>query len=121
VADLTDEESFMQLVLSNAQSELDPLEIGCHALNAIELGIGGKGKKGGLSEYARQVGKSQQYLTQVRQAAEVLQTIELTTQVVGLFGKAKHLSVIHAAPCSLWPLSRPGRGERLSPLHIPSY
>jgi hypothetical protein len=62
----------MQLVLSNAQSELSPLEIGVHALEAIGLGIGGKGQKGGLSAYAEKIGKSHSYVVHVRQAAEVL-------------------------------------------------
>jgi hypothetical protein len=37
----------MQLVLSNAQSELSPLEIGVHALEAVGLGEHGRGKEGG--------------------------------------------------------------------------
>jgi hypothetical protein len=82
----------MQLVLSNAQSELSPLEIGIHALGAVGLGIGGRGQKGGLSEYAEQIGKSKQYVSQVRQAAEVLKAVKPSTQVDGLIDKAKHFA-----------------------------
>ena len=42
----------------------------------VENATGGAGKTGGLSEYARLVGKSQQHITQMRQAAEVFQAIE---------------------------------------------
>lgn len=94
----------MQLVLANAQSELAPLEIGVHALEAVELGIGGKGKKGGLSSYAEAIGKTQGYITQVRQAAEVFKAIKPITQVIGFLDKAKHLAAIHGADKKLWPL-----------------
>jgi len=69
----------MQLVLSHAQSELSPLEIGRYALGYIELADAGRGKKGGISEYARQIGKSQPYISQVRQAAEVLKAVKTIT------------------------------------------
>jgi hypothetical protein len=96
--EMSDEEAFMLLVLSNAQSELSPLEIGVHALEAVGLGEHGRGKEGGLSEYARQIGKSQPYVTQVRQAAEVLKSAKTITQVMVLLDKAKHLAAIHSAP-----------------------
>jgi ParB/RepB/Spo0J family partition protein len=76
VADLTDEESFMQLVLANAQSELSPLEIGIHALEAVEKG--NKWARGGLKEYAKEIGKTAAYISQVRNAAEVLKAIKLS-------------------------------------------
>ena len=47
VREMSDEEAYMQLVLSNAQSELSPLEVGMHALGATELGERGRGKEGG--------------------------------------------------------------------------
>jgi hypothetical protein len=46
----------MALVTSNAQGELDPLEIGIHAFEAVPISKGGKGKKGGVSEYAEKIG-----------------------------------------------------------------
>ena len=54
---------------------------------------GGAGKTGGLSEYARLVGKSQQHITQMRQAAEVFQAIENLQLELYLFqDTAKHLA-----------------------------
>jgi hypothetical protein len=58
-------------------------------------------EKGGLSEYARVIGKTQQYVSQFSQAAKV------TTQVVGiefvdLLDKTKHLAAIHKAPEQYW-------------------
>ncbi len=105
VAELTDEEAFMQLVLSNAQSELSPLEIGVHALEAVpsEQGKGG----GGLQAYADQIGKSRQYVSQVRQAAGVLKEIKSVTSQLKLrnfLDKAKHLAAIHLAPEDTWAL-----------------
>jgi hypothetical protein len=47
----------MQLVLSNAQSELSPLEIGVHALEAVGLGVNQWSGRG-LSGDAEQIGKS---------------------------------------------------------------
>jgi hypothetical protein len=46
----------MLLVLSNAQSELSPLEIGVHALEAVGLGVNQWSGRG-LSEYASRSGK----------------------------------------------------------------
>ena len=47
----------MQLVLSNAQSELSPLEIGVYALEAVGLGVNQWSGRG-LSGDAEQIGKS---------------------------------------------------------------
>lgn len=95
----------MQLVLSNAQSELSPLEIGVHTLEAVpsEQGKGG----GGLQAYADQIGKSRQYASQVRQAAGVLKEIKSVTSQLKLrsfLDKAKHLAAIHLAPEDTWAL-----------------
>jgi ParB/RepB/Spo0J family partition protein len=101
VKDLDDEAAFMELVLANNQGELSPLEYGMHVLKYVELSEGGRGKKGGLSEYARVVGKSQQYFTQCSQGAKV------TSQLVGLepvklLSKTQHLAAIHKAPVDDW-------------------
>lgn len=63
VRQMDDDEAFMQLVLSNAQGELSPLEIGIHALKAVPLSKGGRGQTGGLSEYAEKIGRSSAALT----------------------------------------------------------
>jgi hypothetical protein len=59
-------------VTANNQGELDPLEIGIHVFKTAPPEKGGKGKKGGLSEYARLVGKKQPYIHQLRNAEEVV-------------------------------------------------
>ena len=56
VEDLGDDAAFMELVTSNNQGELSPLEIGIHALKAVPKEQGKKG--GGLAAYAEKVGKS---------------------------------------------------------------
>jgi hypothetical protein len=93
----------MLLVLSNAQSELSPLEIGVHTLEAVRLGTRWTG--GGLTEYTRQIGKSKSYITEVRQAAEVWKAVSGSTgRTLSLLDKARHLFLIHAAPQDTWPL-----------------
>jgi len=103
VRDLDDERAFMELVLANAQGELAPLEIGLHALRAVPLGDGGRGKKGGLSDYAKAIGKTKQYVSQLRDAATVLTSVKPSTQVDSLLAAAKHLHAIHAADPRAWP------------------
>jgi hypothetical protein len=94
----------MQLVLSNAQSELSPLEIGVHALEAIENGVGGRGKKGGLSAYAEKIGKSQDAVSLYRKAAEVATNLRDISEVSALLDKTYHLAAIHKAYAPLWQL-----------------
>jgi len=102
VEDLDDETAFMELVLSNNQGELSPLEIGIHALQAVPLSEGGRGKKGGLSEYAKRVGRQRQHVGQYRCAAEVYEGVKVNIDVHLLFDKAQHLSAIHKAPNHAW-------------------
>ncbi len=73
-----------------------------HALH-LDLGEGGRGKKGGLSEYARTLGRDKDTISKYRMAAEVLEGAKLSTQVDGLLDKAKHLSALHALPRDCWP------------------
>lgn len=103
VREMTDDEAYMRLALGNVQGELSPLEIGMHALEFVGTSNGGRGVKGGLSEYARMLGKDQAYITRVRQAAGVLNHIKPMTQVISLLDKAQHLAAIHKAPAELWP------------------
>lgn len=104
IADLSDEEAFMQLVLSNAQSELSPLEIGVHALRYVTLGVNGWAGGRGLTEYADRLGKNKGYISHLRQAAEVFDVVVELSQRNSLIDKAQHLSFIHASPSDSWPL-----------------
>jgi len=62
VKDLDDEAAFMELALSNLQGEVSPLEFGIHALNAVPKVAGGRGNKGGFSEYAWGGSKVREYM-----------------------------------------------------------
>lgn len=101
IDDIDDETAFMELVLSNNQGELSPLEIGMHALKAVPKAEGGRGKKGGLSEYAKRVGKSASKMTEYRQAAMVVRDVN-HSDIGTLLDKTHHLAAIHAAAPALW-------------------
>lgn len=102
VVEMGDDEAYMALATSNNQGELAPLEIGLHALERVGKAKGhGRGQKGGLSDYARKIGRSHQYLSQLVAAAEVAKA---ATQVAALVDKAKHLYAIHSSDSSLWPV-----------------
>lgn len=90
----------MALVTSNSQGELSPLEIGLHALHCVALSKGGRGKAGGLSEYAAKVGKAKQNIASYRNAAEVAGNCHNDMTV--LHDKTQHLSAIHALPQEAW-------------------
>jgi hypothetical protein len=98
----SDAKAYMLLVTSNNQGELTPLEIGLHALRAVPKAKGGKGQKGGLSEYAKAVGKQQGNVLNYRQAAEVFQEVKPICQHMGLLDKAEHLAAIHKASKKAW-------------------
>jgi ParB/RepB/Spo0J family partition protein len=98
VEEMSDEEAFMQLVLSNAQGELSPLEIGIHAFKAVPLQ-----KAGGLTAYAEKIGKDRGYITVLRMAGEVYEhSNKKVAQATFLLEKAKHLAAIHALPRACW-------------------
>ena len=123
IEDLTDDEAYMLLATSNAQGELFPLEIGLHVLKYVKKAKGGKakggkkGKKGGLTAYAKALGRTHQYITQLRHAAEVYEDKAVketlaeaveeevipASQLAGMVTKAKHLTAIHDAPKKSWP------------------
>jgi site-specific DNA-methyltransferase (adenine-specific) len=103
VKDLDDEAAFMELVLANNQGELSPLEYGMHVLKYVELSrVGaGRGNKGGLSEYARVVGKGKSRLSEYQSAAKVVHAVKCSD--IGTFlDKANHLAAIHKAPADDW-------------------
>jgi N6-adenosine-specific RNA methylase IME4 len=70
----------------------------------VPLEKGGRGKKGGLSEYAEKIGKTKQHVSETREAAEVYLTVKASTQVDGFLDKCKHLAAIHKADRSCWPI-----------------
>jgi hypothetical protein len=51
-----------------------------------------------------QIGKTHQYVTQVRQAAEVLAAVKPFSQLNGLLDKAQHLNAVHLSPSDTRPL-----------------
>jgi DNA modification methylase len=104
VRDMTDEEAYMALALGNVQGELSPLEIGIHALKVVEVSGGGRGKQGGLANYARLTGQKPSNLTNYRNAAKVLSITRNHYNVIMVLDKAAHLAHIHKAPRSTWPL-----------------
>jgi hypothetical protein len=104
VEPLDDQAAMMELVLSNQQGELSPLEIGLHCLKAVPLGKGGRGVAGGLREYARRIGKTHPYIFQMRNAAEVLSECrKMVSQLTVFSDKAQHLAAVHKLPQDRWP------------------
>ena len=100
VKDLDDEAAFMELVLANNQGELSPLEYGMHVLKAVDKGAN-RFTGNGLKGYAEKIGRSPAYVTQVRNAASVLDSLELS-QLNSILDKAQHLNAIHKAPDADW-------------------
>src|SRR5690606_15180775 len=82
--------------------ELSPLEIGMHALKAVPVAEGGRGKRGAMGEYAERLGRDQSGLSQLRAAAGVAQTLE-TSHRIKVADRAYHLYEISKAPREAWP------------------
>ena len=106
VVEMDDDAAYMALATSNNQGELAPLEIGIHALERVEKAKAGRGKKGGLAEYARSIGKDAGNVTRYRQGAEVFVEVRNhCNDTTILRDRAQHLHAIHAEErCELWPL-----------------
>lgn len=102
VREMDDYEAFMLLVLCNNQGELKLLEIGMHALKAVPLSEGGRGKKGGLSGYAEEIGFDKSRVSQLRSAARVADTVETSKQYL-VTDRPYHLYEISKAPRETWP------------------
>jgi N6-adenosine-specific RNA methylase IME4/ParB-like chromosome segregation protein Spo0J len=100
VEDSDDATAFMELATSNSQGELSPLEIGLHALKAVPKAQGKKGS--GIATYAERIGKTKQYVGQLRDAAEVLMSLTCKVDFTSYLDKAQHLAAIHKAPRETW-------------------
>ena len=103
VRDMDDDDAYMALATSNSQGELSPLEIGMHALHHVGLSEGGRGKKGGLSEYAVAIGRAYSTVAELVSAARVSENSTLERRV--LLDKTKHLASIHSLPQSAWQVA----------------
>jgi len=104
IVEMTDDEAYMELMLSNQQSEISPLELGIHLLRMPQA-KSGRGNIGGLREYARLTGRDQADLCRYRQGASVYRF------VVGylepnerrkLLDKCLHLSMVSKFPQEEW-------------------
>ena len=98
VREMDDEAAFYELLLSNAQSELSPLERGLHALEATEKGKHGKS----IAAYAEQIGRSRQTIQMEIMAARVAAQVASQLAVSELVTKCTNLSEVHAAPSHCW-------------------
>jgi ParB/RepB/Spo0J family partition protein len=100
VREMDDDEAFMTLILANTQGELSPLEEGHHVHYYVERSAGGRGKTGGISEYARRLNKPQSVLSMKRAAFAVY---EKSSHVDGFSGdEYRHLYEISKAPEGAW-------------------
>jgi DNA modification methylase len=101
---MTDEEALRELLLSNTEKELEPLEIGLHVLKCVggERSNGGRGKKGGIAEYARKMGKSSISYQQYVEAARVALVAKPHKHLLGLIDYTIALHIIHSAPGADW-------------------
>ncbi|MCM2371094.1 ParB N-terminal domain-containing protein [Rhodopirellula sp. ICT_H3.1] len=70
---ITETEALLSLVLYNLQKGLDPVEIGINCYLVCDLAAGGHGLTGGVSEYARRLGKSKATVSRLRSAGMVVQ------------------------------------------------
>lgn len=104
VEEMDDDAAFMALVTSNAQGELDPLEIGIHAFEAVPLSKGGRGNRGGNQDsYAKLIGKAKSTVSELRSAGEVIVNCSVDRTVY--IGKAQHLAAIHKLPKEVWQVA----------------
>ncbi len=105
VRDMSDEEANDHLDLDNTQSELSALERGMHAKNTVEkFGVGaGAGNKGGVRDYARKRGQSEQTIRRRMGAAEVaVEAAKCDVDVALIKDKVNHLYEIRRLPKEDW-------------------
>lgn len=104
---MDDDEAFMQLVLSNTQGELSPLEEGKHVFDSVKYGVAGRGKTGGIREYARRLRANDETtddtgLRQRRDAYEVYRYCGHVSAISETREKYRHLYQVKKAPREVW-------------------
>jgi ParB-like chromosome segregation protein Spo0J len=99
VREMDDEEAFLELVKSNNQSELSPLEHGEHALKATKKGKHGKS----VEAYAEAIGRPITNVKREVHAARVAQSVPRGT-ISPTLDRTRHLAELHAAAAWLWPV-----------------
>jgi site-specific DNA-methyltransferase (adenine-specific) len=105
--DMSDDEAFMQLVLGNTQGELSKLERAVHVYRAGQRGeLGaGRGKKGGLSEYARRIDGKQQRVNEQFAVGELLENYRTSGNFSALVEADPYSQLLEVskAPREAWP------------------
>jgi ParB/RepB/Spo0J family partition protein len=101
VVEMNEEETLREVLLSNAQSDLSPLEIGIHVLKVAGKGKAGRGNKNGIAEYARKMGVGERTLQEWACAAQVAN--KSRAQVRDLLDYTKSLSILHRTREEDWP------------------
>ena len=104
VRNYTDEEAFMLLILSNAQTGLTPLERGKHAADAVKKYGDSKNGKPSMLKYAKKINpqnpeKERVSICRSLYAWEVYEELDSAVQ---LRHKFHHLVIIHSAPQEKW-------------------
>lgn len=107
VREMDDDEAFMALMLTNTQGEMSPLEEGHHVHKYVQSSEGGRGKKGGLRDYARRLNKNPSTLSHLRASYEVYEKCVHETQYTQFSGSDtvythKHLYEISKAEEDCW-------------------
>jgi site-specific DNA-methyltransferase (adenine-specific) len=97
---MTDEEALREILFSNAQSDLAPLEIGLHVLKTVGKGKAGRGNKNGIAEYARKMGCGEPMLRNWVLASQVAN--KSLNQLRELLDYTTSLSILHRAPEEDW-------------------
>ena len=97
IREMDDDEAFMQLILTNTQGEMSPLEEGHHVHYYVQRSTGGRGKEGGLREYARRLNKDHSYLAKKQRAYAVYENCGGSTTV-----SWEALYEVSKAPQEMW-------------------
>ncbi|MGA7312635.1 MAG: DNA methyltransferase [Silvibacterium sp.] len=101
VLELTDEEAKDELLYSNSQSELAPLEIGLYLLKTVGRGHAGRGNKSGIAKHARIMHATRESYQQYLNAAEV--AVKYGNRFPDLRDNyTTSLAIIHRCPESDW-------------------